>query len=282
MAQNLKPPSPSTPSTASRTSSLDTARHVAGKIVRFVLAVPGDPELKTHSMRKGMKIEGLGMLPIAWMDPLAVSGLTGLADQDGRSGSDGEKADAEEGVGGKRKYTAPMTSPRTETRDFANAPAQSRITGTTAVNTASDVPRTGSGSGSTASSTTSSEQSQLIQAKIQAVYKPIAAFPGRRESPPRKPSAKDEPAMSETGGTEVSQQSMWPQGDAQNNWWIPKGSTSLRLRGGKGKEKKAKKKKEGMDVKEKEKEEKEEKDRRYRRMWLDGWRAEAMYAHGSF
>jgi hypothetical protein len=281
MAQNLKPPSPSTPSTASRTSSLDTARHVAGKIARFVLAVPGDPELKTHSMRKGIRTEGLGMLPIAWMDPLAVSGLTGLVDQDGRSGSDGEQADPEDGVRGKRKYTGPMTSPRTETRDFASGPAQSRITGTTAVNS-QDVQRNGSGSTAcTARSNTSPEQSRLIQAHIQATYRPITGFPGHRTPPSKLRStqqAKNEPAMSEVAGTDVSQQSMWPQGDAQGNWWVPKGSKTLRLRGGEGKEKKdkAKKKKEGKEVKEK-----QEKDRRQRRMWLEGWKAEAMYAHGS-
>lgn len=182
------------------------------------------------------------------MDPLAVAGLTGLAGQEEgiAMGEAGRGA-----VGrGKGEMKSPMTLlPETDGHDFAirALPAQSRITGTTAV------PSTTKQTGTTACLADSSYQARPIQAKIQQAYRPIERFPGRRDPPTRNGS--------EVAATDVSQQSMWPQGDSEGNWWVPKGLKGLRLRGGKGKDKKEKKEK--------------------KKLWLEGWRAEAMYVNGS-
>ncbi|KAF2035570.1 hypothetical protein EK21DRAFT_107091 [Setomelanomma holmii] len=55
-------PSPSVSiSIKSRESSLDQARHVAGKIARFVLAAPSDPDLKTYSSRQAVLFSPMGV-----------------------------------------------------------------------------------------------------------------------------------------------------------------------------------------------------------------------------
>ncbi|KAH7389578.1 hypothetical protein DE146DRAFT_170129 [Phaeosphaeria sp. MPI-PUGE-AT-0046c] len=243
MAQNMQ-----TPSVASRSSSLDQARHVAGKIARFVLAVPSDPELKTHSMRRGNGSDiGSGIdLPIPWMDPLAMAGLTEMAGSE--AGGDEEWRKRRKKGKGKEKATSPTTPPVTDSYDVAipSGPTHSRITTSTAVDS----------NGHLTGPTATTPPSRLLQS-IQQAYPPIKTFPGPRDL--------TIPSASGVATTEASQQSLWPEGDSQGNWWVPKGSKGLRLRGGKGSEKKGKR----------------ERKNKKKTPWLEGWKAEAMYVNGS-
>jgi hypothetical protein len=71
-----------------RDSSLDQARQVAGKIARFVLAAPSDPDLKTYSTRRPSNAQNpavhtsISLSRMDWMDPMSAAASTSITNND--------------------------------------------------------------------------------------------------------------------------------------------------------------------------------------------------------
>jgi hypothetical protein len=197
MAQTMQTPIPK-----SRQSSLTQARTVAGKITRFLLAAPSDPELKTYSTRRPLEaVLPADSIPLAWMDPMAAATFTGARNNE--AWRTRRKKD-------KSKGKAPATSEGISTHDFApSGAAQSRLTGTTAVN--SNTHWTGTTVVPPARPTGPTQHPHWPNNVI-----PVSDV-RRRHSP----------------GTNVaSEVSMWPEGDSQGNWHVARRPREPKIRGG--------------------------------------------------
>jgi hypothetical protein len=217
-----------------RESSFDQARHAAGKLARLLLASPSDPDLKTHSSRKpayGKSARITTSVPHTWMDPMAAAAFTGS--QDNEAWRTRKKRDK-----GKSGANGPTAKEEVDTRYFAHSGALSSgagisgLTGTTAVK--SDGHWTGPTAVPSSRVAQSTEQphnqhsndleSLLYAGSDSALHQPNHAT------------------------TTVSDESMWPQGDSQGNWHVPKRAARPGLRGGEGKKEKKKKRSPWLNV----------------------------------
>jgi hypothetical protein len=113
-------------------SSFDSGRKLAGKMFRFILAAPSDPELKTFSSSHPSH-SALGATPVRVYTSMDGNGMNGLAlaqNLDGLSALFRKRSKKNQGKG-------PASAPTAvHARDFASSGAgTSKLTGATAVNT---------------------------------------------------------------------------------------------------------------------------------------------------
>jgi hypothetical protein len=196
MAPNMPTPIPK--------SSLDQTRTIVGKITRFILAVPSDPELKTRSTRKPLEaVLDNANIPLAWMDPMAAATFAGSTTNE--AWRTRRKKD-------KGRVKAPVASEGISTQDFAPlGTAQSRLTDTTAIDSNSHWTTT------------------------------TAVPPARPAGPISQPhrlysndSVNDAQKYHSGDVTAASEVSMWPENDSQGNWYDAKRPRELASRGGSG------------------------------------------------
>lgn len=218
----------------SRDSSLKSARRVGGKIARFILAAPSDPNLKTYSTRRQINWDTSSM-PLAWMDPMAAVALSSPTNDDSGSGSTWtsssmEKKEKEKIKGkGKAQSEPGVVVAR---HDFAPpASTSAMVTNTTSPNTKSRWTR---------------KTAIPPPIPLDRPTKPTRQLPSFNPAynAYKRHSVTSSVAATDTG-TEVS---LWPEGDSEGNWTIPRRPV---MRGGDGggagegvKEKKLKKKEE--------------------------------------
>jgi hypothetical protein len=238
-----------------RGSSLDQARQVAGRIARFMLAAPSDPDLKTHSTRRpsnASHVSGNTLMMVGLMDPINVAAAGGVINNEAwrtrRRTQEKEKhAHEHERSATSDSITHPPaapsrlsgTTPATphSNSDNNNYYGTSRIAGTTVV------PKNTNYNYST-------KPHPPPERPVRHDSYPSLEIPLRRDShlAPELPVRRDSHYALERPGTvrrttttTASEVSMWPEGDSQGNWYDV---VMPRLRGGAGKkEKKAKKKK---------------------------------------
>jgi hypothetical protein len=114
-----------------RNSSFDSGRKLAGKMFRFILAAPSDPELKTCSSSHSSH-SVLGVAPVRVYTSMDGNGMNGLAlaqNLDGLSALFRKKSKKNKGKGLANAPTA------VHARDFASSGAVTpKLVGTTAVN----------------------------------------------------------------------------------------------------------------------------------------------------
>jgi hypothetical protein len=237
----------------SRGSSFDQARQVAGKIARFMLAAPSDPDLKTHSTRRpsnGSFGSASSALALAgWMDPMNVAAAGGVINNE--AWRTRRKKKSEE----KHVYA----HERIETHDFAT-PGPAQLTGTPAA----APPSTSSANHSsrlTGTTTVPSHTNTTYYTKpnppperpVRHNTRPLPERPARHDFHP-----PPERRATHTASTTASQISMWPEGDSQGNWHDV---TRPVLRGGDGRMEKRDKKK-------------------AKKPWMSALYGEAMHFHG--
>tara|TARA_R110002003_G_scaffold52_21_gene4533 strand:+ start:46628 stop:47908 length:1281 start_codon:yes stop_codon:yes gene_type:complete len=192
-------------SVRSRESSLDQARHVAGRIARFILAAPEDPVLKTYSSRMGK-----GTVVFS---PMGVPILAGPGLGSG-SGDDWRRKNKKDKDKGKEKLVGPVSGAEIGTHDFAlmaTDAGQARRTSPMAPN---NNPRY---TGTTA----------------------VDSIP----PPPHRNSNVFSGAVAEDEGSQVATDvSVWPIDDSEGNWYNARRIGNVIMRGGGGKKEKAKEK----------------------------------------
>jgi hypothetical protein len=197
-------------SVKSRESSLDQARHVAGKIARFILAAPGDPALKTYSSRMG---KGTVVFSPMGVPILAGPGL-GSGSGSG-SGDDWRRKNKKDKDKGKGKLVGPVSGAGVGTHDFAlmaTDAGQARRTSPMAPN---NDPRY---TGTTA----------------------VDCVP----PPPHRNGNVFSGAVAEDQGSQVATDvSVWPIDDSEGNWYNARRIGNVIMRGGGGKKKKRDKEK---------------------------------------
>ncbi|KAF1921942.1 hypothetical protein BDU57DRAFT_511019 [Ampelomyces quisqualis] len=200
---------PQSPTPKSRESSFDQARHAVGKMARFVLATPSDPELKTFStrMKSPEAVTAHGMF-LSLMDPKTAGMLTSGAETESRSAMrEKERTIAKANIKGKGK--APAVEPKGVDMNNIGTASQSRLTGTTALNNGRSTTAPGTNRQSYASNTVPE---------------------------PARPHSHG------VGTTAVSAETMWPEGDSQGGWRDVSRPVGSRLRGGADKSKSKKSK----------------------------------------
>jgi hypothetical protein len=208
---------PTTDRPKSRESSLKSARRVGGKIARFILAAPSDPDLKTFSSRRHVDWNTTSM-PLPWMDPMAMVGLSSPIDIDGEESwtfrSLQKKAPSRDK--GKAK-SEPGGETTTGYEFLAAGPA-------IAVQVAKRAAATGKNIKTHWTGTTAAPQ------PLDRPTKPTRQLPSFNPAyNAYKRHSTTESIANTDNATEVS---LWPEGDSEGNWTIPKRVT---MRGGDGK-----------------------------------------------
>jgi hypothetical protein len=236
----------------SRNSSFDQARQVAGKIARFMLAAPSDPDLKTHSTRRpsdGSFGSASSALALAgWMDPMNVAAAGGVINNEAWRTRRKKKKSEEKHVYAHEKHA----HERIETHDFA-APGPAQLTGT---------PAAAPPSNSSANHSSRLTGTTAVPSHTNTTY---YTKPNPPRPPPERPPRHDfhpplERRASHTTSTTASHISMWPEGDSQGNWHDV---TRPVLRGGDGRMEKREKKK-----------------AKVKKPWISALYGEAMHFHG--
>lgn len=182
-------------------SSMDQARQAAGKLARFILAVPADPELKTFSSKgpsgeKRVRAATDIPIPPPWINPMAMPNFnTAPTFSTRRTQSYKDK--------GKGRAADPIIPQTTDTREFAPTPSMT---------IASKYP---------AFTTTNTNAVGTSNTAV-----PFSLRPGfRPNNIPVSPLVRQHSEISAA----VSEESAWPEGDSEGNWFDAK---KAKLRGG--------------------------------------------------